>query len=177
MLSDINKSLLLYLLIAIILIAVAVTVGGTITACIKSQKKREYSTLKIVLTTILCIAIAAVSWVFNMGWIRFIMTILLIPFIHAIIFFLVNFFSSKYIQISKKAKNIYTVLCITYLVFYLLLPDGGDTDELYVFFGLIHSNVFAYICRFISSWAGLGHIALLILQTIEIINMRKNNSL
>ena len=145
MLADINRTLLLYLLIGVIIIAVLVIVCGTIIAIIKACKKGEHNKRKDILLTLLCIAIAAASWIFNMGWIRFIMTFLLIPFIHAIVFFLVNLFSSKYIQKSKKSRNIYIMLCITYLLFYLLLPDGGDVGEMYVFFGLIHNNILSYI--------------------------------
>lgn len=174
MLSDVNRSLLLYLLIAIIIIAVLVIVGGTIITIIKSYKQGIHSKWKAILITLLCIAIAAVSWIFNMGWLRFIMTFLLIPFIHAIIFFLVNLFSLKYIQKSKKLRNFYIMFCITYLLFYLLLPDAGDIGEMYVFFGLIQSNMFSYICNLISSVAIWGHIVILILQITEIIKIRKS---
>lgn len=66
MLSDVNRSLLLYLLIGIIIIAVLVIVVGTIIAIIKSYKKGEHSKRKGILLTLLCIAIAATSWIFNM---------------------------------------------------------------------------------------------------------------
>lgn len=173
MLSNVNRSLLLYLFPAIIVIAILAILGGIIIAIIKSFKKGDHSKQKSILVTLLCITIAAISWIFNMGWVRFIMTFLFIPFIHAIIFFLVNLFSSKYIQKSKTSRNIYIMLCITYLLFYLLLPDGGDVGELYVFFGLIHNSIVSYICNLISSVAILGHIVLLILQIIENVKMKK----
>ncbi len=171
MLSNVNRSLLLYLLIAIIVIAVLVIVIGTIITIIKSYRQGEH---KAVLVTLLCIAVAAVSWIFNMGWIRFIMTLLLIPFIHAVIFFLVNIFSAKYMQKSKKSRNIFIMFCVTYLLFYLLLPDIADIGEMYVFLGLIHNNTFSYICYSISLVAILVHIGLLILQITEIVKIRKS---
>lgn len=68
MLSNVNRSLLLYLLIGIIIIAVLVIVGGTILAIIKAYRKGEHSKRKCIFLTLLCIAIAATSWIFNMGW-------------------------------------------------------------------------------------------------------------
>lgn len=173
MLSDLNRSLLLYILIAVIGIVALVIVVSTVITLIKSYKKGDLIKRKVIAVTLTCIAVAAASWIFNMGWIRFIMTLLLIPFIHAIIFFLVNIFSSKYLLKSKKTKHIYIIFCITYLLFYLLLPDGGDVGEMYVFFGLIHSNTISNICNSISSFAILAHIILLILQIAEIIKIRK----
>ena len=173
MLSNVNRSLLLYLLIGIIIIAVLVIVGGTILAIIKAYRKGEHSKRKCIFLTLLCIAIAATSWIFNMGWIRFIMTFMLIPFIHAIIFFLINFFTASYIHKSKKLRHINIFFCFTYLLFYILLPDGGDVGEMYVFFGLIHSNLFSSICNTISSLAVFVHIVLFILQTIEIVKTKK----
>ena len=173
MLSNVNRTLLLYLLIGIIIIAVFVIVGGTIIAIINAYRKGDRSKRKCIFLTLLCIAIAATSWIFNMGWIRFIMTFMLIPFIHAIIFFLINFFTASYIHKSKKLRNINIFFCLTYLLFYVLLPDGGDIGEMYVFFGLIHSNSFSSICSTISSLSVLVHIVLFILQIIEIVRIKK----
>ncbi len=174
MLANVNRDLLLYLLIAIIIIAVLVIVGGTIIAIVKSYKQDNNSKLNAILASLLCIVIAGSSWVLNMGWIRFIMTLMLIPFIHAIIFFLINLFTAGYIHKSKKLRNINIFFCLTYLLFYILLPDGGDVGEMYVFFGLIHSNLFSNICNAISSCALLGHIVLLILQIVEVIKIKKS---
>ena len=174
MLANVNRDLLLYALIAIIIIAVLVIVGGTIIAIIKSYKQGNHSKRNAILASLLCIVVAGFSWVLNMGWIRFIMTFMLIPFIHAIIFFLINFFTAGYIHKSKKLRNINIFFCLTYLLFYILLPDGGDVGETYVFFGLIHSNLFSNICNAISSLAVFVHIVLFILQIIEIVKVKKS---
>lgn len=136
------------------------------------SKENRYKQ-KNILVSLLCIAVAAASWIFNMGWLRFFMTFLLIPFIHAIVFFLTNLFSANYIQKSKKSKDIYIAFCATYLLFNLLLPDGSDTGEMYVLFGLVHSDAISYICSVISLIAIAGHIVCLISQIIEIAKMRK----
>ena len=174
MLANVNRDLLLYSLITIIIIAVLVIVGGTIIAIVKSCKQGNHSKRNAVLASVLCIVIAGFSWVLNMGWIRFIMTFMLIPFIHAIIFFLTNLFTAGYIPKSKKLRNMNIFFYITYLLFYILLPDGGDVGGMYVFFGLIHSDLFSNICNAISHAAILGHIVLLILQIIEVIKTKKS---
>lgn len=175
MLANVNRDLLLYSLIAIIIIAVLVIVGGTIIAIVKSYKQGNHGKRNAILASLLCIVIAGSSWVLNMGWIRFIMTFMLIPFIHAIIFFLINLFTAGYIHKSKKLRNFNIFFCLTYLLFYILLPDGGDTGEIYVFFGLIHNNLFSSICNKISDSAILGHIVLLILQIVEVMKIKKSS--
>lgn len=174
MLSNINRTLLLYLFVSVFVIVILVILGGTVITIIKSFRHDDRHKRKIMLTTLSCIVIAGISWIFNMGWVRFIMTFLLIPFIHTIVFFLINLFSSKYIQKSTKSQNIQIAFCATYLLFYVLLPDGGDVGEMYVFFGLIHSNTFSSICYKISSILFLSHIVLLILQIIDILKRRKS---
>lgn len=173
MLANVNRDILLYSLIAITIIAGLVIVGGTIIAIVKSYKQGNHSKRNAILTSLLCVVVAGFSWIFNMGWIRFIMTFMLIPFIHAIIFFLINLFTACYIHKSKKLRNINISFCLTYLLFYILLPDGGDVGEMYVFFGLIHSNLFSSICNTISSLVVLAHIVLFILQIIEIVKTKK----
>lgn len=173
MLVNVNRTLLLYLLTAIFIVVILVIVVGTIIAIIKSYKKGEHSKRKGILLTLLWIAIAATSWIFNMGWIRFIMTFMLIPFVHAIVFFLINLFASKYVHKSEKLRKVLVMCCITYLLFYILLPDGGDIGEMYVLFGLIHNRALSNICKLICLFSLLGHIVLLILQITEILKIRK----
>ena len=107
MLADINRTLLLYLLIGVIIIAVLVIVCGTIIAIIKACKKGEHNKRKDILLTLLCIAIAAASWIFNMGWIRFIMTFLLIPFLVKI-----------YSKIKEVKKHLYYALYHIFIILF-----------------------------------------------------------
>lgn len=167
-------ALSLYALVAIVIISALVIAFGAVMAFVKSRKQ-DRGIRKNIFVTLLCIAIAAISWILNMGWLRLSMTFLLIPFFHAIIFFLVNIFSLDCVQKSKKSKSIYIMLCITYLLPYLLLPDFGDTNEGYLFFGLIHVHGDIPVVFGAAAWiAALAHIVLLILQTAKIIKMRKS---
>ena len=73
MLANVNRDILLYSLIAITIIAGLVIVGGTIIAIVKSYKQGNHSKRNAILTSLLCVVVAGFSWIFNMGWIRFIM--------------------------------------------------------------------------------------------------------
>ena len=168
-----NGFFLYYLSAAIIVITVPSIIGASVFTIVKSYKAKNYTKMKCMILTLLCMTIAAGSWLLNMGWLRFVMTYALVPFVHAIIFFLANLFSAKYMQKSKKLKAIFIMFCITYLLSYLLLADGGDIGEMYVFFGLIHNNEISHICDYLSEIAVFVHIALLILQITEIAKIKK----
>lgn len=168
-----DEFFMFYLSAAIIVITVPSIIGASVFTIVKAYKTEDYIKMKCMILTLLCMTIAAVSWLLNMGWLRFVMTYTLIPFVHAIIFFLANLFSAKYMQKSKKLKAIFIMFCITYLLSYLLLADGGDIGEMYVFFGLIHNNKIFYICNYLSGIAVFVHIVLLILQITEIAKIKK----
>ncbi len=140
-----------------------------INSIISTKKDRNNSKLKYNLISILFVIIAIVSWVFNMGWLRFIMTFLAVPIIHTIAFIIINSFSLSYIDKSVKLKRYVNLSYITYLLGYLSLPDGGDVGPMYVFFGLIHNDIVANISYIISSISFIGNIVLFILQIVEII--------
>lgn len=173
MLAKVPSNILLFLLILIFVIAVVAIVGGTIWAILKNRKNNSPSKKKMILLSILAIFIAAVSWILNMGWIRFIMTFMLIPFIHVIIFFFTNLIMASYVDKAKNIKILNLLFGMTYLLFYIFLPDAADYGEMYFFFGLIHSNLFSNIAYGVSSISFLGHIALFILQIIYVVKTRK----
>lgn len=153
--------------ISILLIGVITGIVILIKSIISTKKDGNNSKLKYTLISILFVIIAIVSWILNMGWIRFIMTFLAVPIIHTIAFMIINSFSLSYIDKSVKLKRYIDLSYITYLLGYLLLPDGGDVGPMYVFFGLIHNDVVANISYSISSIVFIGNIVLLILQISE----------
>ena len=87
MLANVSSNILLFLLILISVSFIGVIIGGSIWGILKGRKNNSSNIKTMIYITLLAIFIATVSWVLNMGWIRFIMTFLLMPFIHAIIFF------------------------------------------------------------------------------------------
>ena len=157
-----------------LLLVIGLIVFGIVKAIKTLRQNNFYGKRKTILMSLLYILIVLVSWFLNMGWIRFFMTFLLIPFIHAIVFFLTNFFATKYFDKSPKIRKLNLWFIISYLITYLLMPDGGDIGGMYFFFGLIHSDILSGVANFISSVAGIAHIVLFVLQIVEIRKIKKN---
>ena len=129
---------------------------------IKSPKTRN-------IPSTVCIVIAAVSWVVNMGWYRVIFTWIAIPIIHPIIFKIVNIRFARLVKLTGstlKTKFLSVLSCATYLLAYLLLPDGGDIGSTYMFFALIHSDK-VLIFLPIAILFFFANIAIMIIQFIN----------
>ena len=116
-----------------------------------------------------CIVIAAVSWIMNMGWLRVFLTWFPIPILHTIFFKLVNIRVAKWVRLNRatlKTKLLSALSCAFYLLAYLLFPDVGDVGTGYMFFGLIHdSRVEAFIPIAIIFF--VANIAVMIIQFIN----------
>ena len=160
-----------------LLLVIGLIVFVTVKAVKVLKQNNFYGKKRTILMSIFYILLVIVSWFLNMGWIRFFMTFLLIPFIHAVVFFLTNFFATKYFDKSTKIRNLNIWFIISYLIAYLLMPDGGDYGGMYFFFGLIHNDTLSSVANFISSIAGLGHIVMFIMQIMEIKKIKKNISI
>lgn len=111
-----------------------------------------------------------------MGWYRVIMTLALLPFIHAIVFLVTNWFAAAYKAKSRTLQWLNLFFCISYLAIYLFLPDFGDIGEAYFFFGLIQSNHITSIAGNIAIYALIVHILLFILQIIQIFQIKKQDT-
>ena len=157
-----------------ILITVAVVVGVIqgIRYIIRSYKQAKFNddsmAKKWLTVTILCVVIMLLSWIFNMGWYRVILTWIPLPLIHTIIFLRLNIKASYKVSSYKSLGKYMVLSCITYLLPYLFFPDGGDLGEMYLFFGLIRNNTVANIMVYIASIALSLNIAALILEYKEL---------
>ena len=160
-----------------LLLVIGLIVFGIVKAIKVLKQNNFYGKKRTMLMSIFYILIVIASWFLNMGWIRFFMTFLLIPFIHAVVFILTNFFATKYFDKSTKIRKLNLWFTISYLIAYLLMPDGGDIGGLYFFFGLIHNDTLSYVANFISSIAVMGHIVMFIMQIVEIKKIKKNISI
>ncbi len=176
MLANVNRGLMLALLIIGLVIVFSAVIGGLIWAIVKARKNNSRNSVKVIVCTVGSIFIAAVSWILNFGWLRFFMTFLLVPVIHGIVFFLANMFFAKYTDQSPKMSRLNLLFIITYLTAYLFMPDGGDIGEMYFFFGLIHSDILSNIAFFISNIVATGHVVLFVLQIFEMRQIKKNIS-
>ncbi len=171
-----NGNSLIKLLIIMFLVAIvgsiALILGRVVLAMVKAIKNSAPASKKVIFYTIGAIIIAAASWVLNFGLLRFLLTILMIPMIHGILFLFANIYFAKYTEKLPNMKKLNLLFIITYLIAYVFLPD---VDEM-VFFGLIHNNIISYIASFISRIAGVGHIVLFILQIVKIKEIKKSIS-
>ncbi len=133
------------------------------------MQKPKANSLTIILTLIITVALIVLvfaSWIFNPGWLRVFLTILLIPIWHAIFVLVCNLIFCKYYAHSKKMLIFGILFNLLYLISYLLLPDFGDMGELKVFFWLIESNSISYAAWMISIYSLIGHLTCFILQIV-----------
>ncbi len=149
------------LLIAVVAVAVLFLVFKLICAVIKTIKMKRFNVIAYTFISILCVAIAAVSWIFNMGWLRLILTLVAFPFVHAVLFVVIIAKSSAKVSLSVNLKKYIILSHITYIASYLLLPDGGDYGEMSFFFALIESNIVGSVAMFIALACFAAHAACL----------------
>lgn len=135
---------------------------------LNSTNKVKYNILSI-----LFIIIVGISWVMNLGWIR---VIFIIPMIfHAILFYFSNSsYHRNNDKISKPMNLVNSAVYGTYLLFYILLPDGGDTeDSIRVFLGFIKNEMFVDIAAVISQLLLVANLILIIIQIIYTVKVKR----
>ena len=176
MLASVPKNILLFLLGLFLGIAALVLVGGVVWAIRRMRKIKGKGAKKYILFNFASVLVVAASWVLNFGWLRFFLTILLIPILHGLIYFVFNFYAFAYLEQSSKMKRYNMLFILTYLLTYLLLPDGGDVGEMYFFFGLIHNQILSGITYALSRVAFIAHIVFFVLQIVERIKIKKRKA-
>lgn len=164
-----------FLIKGIGILIISVILGGFILGIfylthllIKIKKLNQPGIIKYYFLMLLCILIMTASWLLNMGWYRIILTWLAFPIIHLVLFIIIN---GKILLklFCSKALKVYTLLSyVSYLLFYLMLPDGGDIGTMYVIFSLLHNNTVAYIAGVLSVTSFFAHIVFTVFQLIEI---------
>lgn len=127
----------------------------------KKIKDLDAATKKLSLLTVICVAVVILSWIFNMGWIRFALVFIPLPFVHTLAFLIINTKAAKKIPEFPKLKKMLMYSCLTYVLTYLLLPDGGDVGGMYMFFGLIKNDAIVSVAFYLASAAAVASIALL----------------
>lgn len=133
---------------------------------VKLNQEPSANNVKYNICSILFILIVCLSWFTNLGWIR---AIFMIPMIfHAILFYFSNrSFRRNNNKISKSMDIINSSVYGTYLLCYILLPDGGDTESsIRVFFGLIKNEAFINAAAVASELFLVANLVLIIIQII-----------
>ena len=151
----------------LIIAAIVFVLGLLLKSFLIYKKSTSITSLKYNLICDLFVVIVVLSWFFNMGWLRFIFTFLAAPFVHSIIFIIMINKAIPYIEKSIKLKRFLFISYITYILTYLLLPDGGDTGTMYMFFGLIHNDIITSISYQLARISFVANIIMLILQIRE----------
>lgn len=140
-------------LLCVIVLAVMIKRG--------SKNKR-----KMILFSLVTIVIAGISWVTNMGYMRFFMTLCVIPFVHAIILFTTNVSMVAYIEKYRSVKILNILFWATYLISYFLFPDNRGVGESYLFFGLVKNGGFVNVAHNIAVTVFFIHLALFVAQLV-----------
>ena len=157
-----------------ILIAAAMVIGVIFLVRFIIKKRQrikvngDRTAKKWYVMTALCVVIMLCSWILNMGWFRVILTWLPLPLIHTVFFILINLKAAAKASSSQRLEKYMILSCLTYLLPYLLFPDGGDIGGMYFFFGLIHNDTVAKIMMYITPILFNINIAVLILESIEL---------
>ena len=119
------------------------------------------------------ILIAAVAWILNMGWFRFILTFLCVPIIHTVFWAIVNINAARKLELVGTTKKLFLLSYVTYITPYLFLPDAGDEGPMYFFFGLIRNDVLSDIMMSVASICFIVNIAILIIEIVGLIKVKK----
>ena len=119
-----------------------------------------------------CIILVGVSWVTNIGWIRLIF--FPVTVVHAVIFFLANYFYCSYAKASSKMRLVNLGVYTTYLLTNILMPDFGDTpDSIRVMFGLLDARNLSGLFTFLAAMFFLVHLVLVIIQVVYTVRERR----
>lgn len=166
----------MHILLAVFVVIFVSVLARLVIATVKTLKGRTKYTFFILLS-VFSVLIAGVSWVLNMGWLRFFMTFLLVPFIHAFLVYIISLLSVKYYDRVAKLKLLNMIFLASYLFAYMFFPDGGDYGPMYCFFGLIKNDIFVTIAYYVSVAALMLHIVMFILIVVKMVKSRtcKNN--
>ena len=137
-------------------------------------KKSDRHSNAVILTSLILVVIAAVSWILNAGWLRVFLTVVGAPFLHSIVFIVMSVFASKHARDSRRIRIASIVYQLTYILSYLCFPDGGDIGGMYFFFGLIHNDVLVSTAFFICIMSLISHFIVFINLIVQMFMRGKN---
>ena len=173
MLSNIPSEVLLGALIAVFALAALSAVFGVVWIAIRAKKSGAQYLKRMLLLLLSAVIIAAVSWILNMGWYRFVLTLFLVPFTHGIAFLFTNVLLVRHFDGSRKLRILNLLFILSYVFIYVFLPDGGDIGEMYFFFGWIESAFWADVAFYVASASLCVHIVSFAWQIVEAVRVKK----
>ena len=123
-----------------------------------------------IIMSIIFVLIVASTWLFNLGWLRLFMSVVVIP--HSVIFVFMNLYSAKYFDISKKVKMLNALFVFTFVITYVFMQDSSDINS-YGFWGLVHDKQILNIAELISAIGFVSHITTFVIQLLQIEKIKK----
>lgn len=171
--ADFSGKVLLIIFWILPTLSVILSVALIVKSIIHYKKTGSAVKLKYNIISIVCTILVAVSYVFNIGWLRVFGLWLGIPFIHAMIFIASNSLSADYIEHSPMLRINVVITDITYFLAYALLPDFGDIEGPYAFFGLIHNEALVTVCGVVAQIAFVANIICIVNQFIRRSSIKK----
>lgn len=168
-LSSLTMRIVGIAILALPVCALVMAIVGFVRLFSNLKKLNHPENMKYYYMLIISIFLMFISWTFNLGWLRVLLTWLSFPVIHAVIFGIINGKSLLKLHLSVRLK-IYTLLSfVSYIISYFAFPDGGDGGTMYVFFGLLHGDAATSVAFTICYWSFITHLVITVLQIIELI--------
>ncbi len=172
---DVNASAGSLVLLLPVAMVIAATLGIVfiIRAVKKARADKVVGIRKYYGFLFICVAVMALSWLFNMGWIRFALVFSGIPLFLCVLFLAVNFHAVPAAAKHNRFKGYIFLSGITYLLPYWLLPDGGDAETGYLLMGLITDDNVIACLMMAAPIVFFAHIALLLMECIDLYVCKK----
>ena len=124
------------------------------------KNKNRMHTILYMVISIICIIIGYLARYYNPGWLFIILGPLLLQ--HGGIFTVANYMLSKKTEGSVLAKILFIFSCLTFIAFYILMPDGGDTGGGYAVFQTIRDETLLNMMGSIGFFCFIINIVLII---------------
>lgn len=121
------------------------------------MKRKLFIGLSLAVSVLVMLA----SWLMNMGWLRLFGTWLLLPLHHSALFIAANLVSARNWDDDGEASTLMVYSHITFLLSYILLPDGGDIGPMYFCFGLVRNDTAAHIAFIAAVIVFIVHIVII----------------
>ena len=138
------------LVLGIVILVILVGIAVIVLNIIRSKRSGDYAKVKSNLIAVLCIIVAAVLWIIGFKWLdERIPSVVVMPFVHAIVFFFVNNFAAPYIKKSNTLKIFAILSYVLYITGYIFLPVLNVMN--YVAFLALFGSVVILIAQLIIS--------------------------
>ena len=157
-------------LLVIIITALSSIIGAYITIPIFIGKTKQHSLYGYYIFLLICSFLTSASWFMNFGWYRVFLTWIPIPYIHFILFLVINSLAIFCLKRSKPLKVMYILSNLTFMFAYFAFPDGDDFGGSYMFFTLIRNSKIIAIAEIAAIVLFAINVLILFIEVIFLID-------